>query len=70
MDLLFNIIYAAQVNNTCHELAFEALCHLPCERADEWHAFFLMHAEQHLIGSKMPDEEFKDLKKPRTARSR
>lgn len=62
MDLLLNIINAAHANNTYHEVAFDALRYLPCERADEWRAVFLKHAEQHLIGSNMPDEEFKDFK--------
>ena len=60
MNLLFKIIYAAHANGTHHKLALDALRHLQCERADQWRAVFLKHAEQYLIGSKLPDKEFKD----------
>ncbi len=62
MNLLFKIIYAAHANGTHHKLALDALRHLQCERADEWRAVFLKNAEQYLIGSKLPDKEFKDFK--------
>ena len=62
MNLLFKIVYAAHANGTHHKLALDALRHLKCERAEEWRAVFLKHAEQYLIGSKLPDKEFKDFK--------
>ena len=62
MNLTFKIIYAAHANGTHHKLALDALRHLQCERADAWRAVFLKNAEQYLIGSKLPDKEFKDFK--------
>ncbi|MEM9355937.1 MAG: DUF4332 domain-containing protein [Pseudomonadota bacterium] len=62
MNLTFKIIYAAHANGTHHKLALDALRHLQCERADEWRAVFLKNAEQYMIGSKLPDKEFKDFK--------
>ncbi|MEM8971126.1 MAG: DUF4332 domain-containing protein [Pseudomonadota bacterium] len=62
MNLTFKIIYAAHANGTHHKLALDALRHLKCERAEQWRAVFLKNAEQYLIGSKLPDKEFKDFR--------
>ncbi|MGE0022782.1 MAG: DUF4332 domain-containing protein [Hyphomicrobium sp.] len=62
MSLLFRIVYAAHATGTHHKLALDALRHLACPEAEYWQRLFLKHAERYMLGSKAPDNEFKDFK--------
>lgn len=60
MNTLFRVLYAAHAKGTHHKLALDALRHLDGLDADAWCRVFLKHAELLMLGSKAPDDEFKD----------
>lgn len=62
MTLLFRVLYAAHAKGTHHKLALDGLQHIAREDAEAWRRMFLKHAEVYLLGSKAPDDEFKDFK--------
>ncbi len=62
MSMLFRIVYAAHANGTHHKLALDALQGLQIEKSDAWMRVFLKHAEIYMVGSKDPDNKFKDFK--------
>ncbi len=62
MSMLFRIVYAAHANGTHHKLALDALRDLQIEKSDAWMRLFLKHADTYMIGSKDPDNTFKDFK--------
>ncbi len=60
MNTLFRVLYAAHAKGTHHKLALDGLRHLNGPHADAWRNVFLKHAELLMLGSKAPDDEFKD----------
>jgi hypothetical protein len=60
MNLLFRVIYAAHCRGTHHKLAMDGLRLMAGGEADSWRRLFLAHHEMYLLGSKEPDDEFKD----------
>ncbi len=60
MNLLFRVIYAAHCRGTHHKLAMDGLRLMAGAEADSWRRLFLAHHEMYLLGSKEPDDEFKD----------
>ncbi len=62
MSLLFRIVYAAHANGTHHKLALDGLRTLEGPQADAWTRLFLKHADRFMVGSKAPDDTFKDFK--------
>ena len=62
MSLLFRVIYAAHARGSHHKLALDALAGLRTPDAELWRRLLLKHAETYLLGSKAPDNEFKDFK--------
>lgn len=62
MSLLFRIAFAAHARGTHHKLAMHALDRLSGADRDSWRRLFLAHAETYCIGSKLPDDKFKDFK--------
>ena len=62
MNLLFKLIVASACRNTHHRLAMDALRQLRGANADLWRTLYLKHYESYLLGSKAPDEQFKDFK--------
>jgi len=62
MNTLFRVLYAAHARGTHHKLALDGLRHLSGPQADDWRCVFLKHAELLLVGSKAPDDSFKDFK--------
>lgn len=62
MSLLFRIAFAAHARGTHHKLAMHALDRLTGADRDGWRKLFLVHAETYCIGSKIPDDQFKDFK--------
>lgn len=62
MNLLFRVLYAAHACGTHHKLALDALRFLSAGQADDWRRLFLVHADVYTVGSKAPDDEFKDFK--------
>ncbi len=62
MSLLFRIAFAAHARGTHHKLAMHALDRLAGADRDGWRTLFLVHAETYCIGSKIPDDQFKDFK--------
>jgi predicted flap endonuclease-1-like 5' DNA nuclease len=61
-SLLFRIVYAAHAKGTHHKLALDALAGLSNPEWERWQRLFLKHAERYMLGSKAPDDEFKDFK--------
>lgn len=62
MNLLFRVIYAAHAKGTHHRLALDAVAQLGGADAEAWRRMFLKHAEVFMMGSKAPDNVFKDFK--------
>ncbi len=62
MSLLWRIIFSSRCTSTHHKLALDALRFVRGPQADLWVNLFLANSEQYLIGSKAPDNEFKDFK--------
>ncbi len=62
MSLLFRIVYAAHANGTHHKLALDGLRSMTGTQAAEWTRLFLKHADRFMVGSKAPDDTFKDFK--------
>lgn len=62
MSLLFRIVYAAHANGTHHKLALDGLRTLQGPQSGAWTRLFLKHAERFMVGSKAPDDTFKDFK--------
>ncbi len=60
MNTLFRVLYAAHARGTHHKLALDGLRYLDGPSADAWRNVFLKHADLLMIGSKVPDEDFKD----------
>lgn len=60
MNTLFRVLYAAHARGTHHKLALDGLRHLEGPHAESWRNLFLKHAELLMLGSKAPDDEFKD----------
>lgn len=60
MNTLFRVLYAAHAKGTHHKLALDGLRYLEGPTADAWRNVFLKHAELLMLGSKAPDDEFKD----------
>lgn len=62
MSLLFRIITAANATGTHHRLALDGIARLTGPDAERWQRLFLKEAHALVIGSKAPDDEFKDFK--------
>jgi predicted flap endonuclease-1-like 5' DNA nuclease len=62
MSLLFRIAVAAHARGTHHKLAMHGLERLANADRAGWQNLFLVHAETYCIGSKIPDDKFKDFK--------
>ncbi len=62
MNTLFRVLYAAHARGTHHKLALDGLRHLHGPQAEAWRCVFLKHAELFMVGSKAPDDSFKDFK--------
>jgi predicted flap endonuclease-1-like 5' DNA nuclease len=62
MTLLFRIAVAAHARGTHHKLAMHALERLANADRVGWQNLFLIHAETYCVGSKIPDDKFKDFK--------
>lgn len=62
MNTLFRVLYAAHARGTHHKLALDGLRQLAGSDAEAWRCVFLKHAELLLLGSKAPDDSFKDFK--------
>jgi predicted flap endonuclease-1-like 5' DNA nuclease len=60
MNLLFRVLYATHAKGTHHKLALDALRYLAPLATEAWSPVFLKHAELLMLGSKAPDDEFKD----------
>lgn len=62
MSLLLRIVFQSCCRNTHHKLAIDSLRHLRQESCALWRDLFLKHYESYLLGSKVPDDQFKDFK--------
>ena len=62
MSLFFRIVTAANATGTHHRLAFDGIARLAGPDADRWQRLFLKEARALVLGSKAPDDEFKDFK--------
>jgi predicted flap endonuclease-1-like 5' DNA nuclease len=62
MSLMFRIAVAANARGTHHKLAMHGLERLTNADCTGWQNLFLVHAETYCIGSKIPDDKFKDFK--------
>jgi hypothetical protein len=59
---MFRIAVAAHARGTHHKLAMHGLERLTNADRAGWQNLFLVHAETYCIGSKIPDDTFKDFK--------
>ncbi|MDB5386068.1 MAG: hypothetical protein JWM11_1714, partial [Planctomycetaceae bacterium] len=62
MSLLWRLIFTSRCTSTHHKLPMDSLRFLRGPMADVWCNLFLANHEQYLIGSKAPDDTFKDFK--------
>ncbi len=62
MSLLLRVVFASACRNTHHKLAIDALRQLRHPSHELWRNLFLKHFESYLLGSKVPDDQFKDFK--------
>ena len=62
MSLLFRVVYAWKCKGTHHKLAVDALRLLQGQQAKRWQDLFLVNFDQYLVGSKAPDDDFKDFR--------
>lgn len=62
MSLLLKIVSLSACRNTHHKLAIDALRHLNHPSGSLWRDLFLKYYESYLLGSKVPDDQFKDFK--------
>lgn len=62
MNLLFRVITAANATGTHHRLALDGIQRLTGPDAERWQRLFLKEAPALVLGSKAPDDEFKDFK--------
>lgn len=60
MSLIFRLLRAAHARGTHHKLALDALKHLDGPHNEAWRNVFLKHVGLYVVGSKVPDDEFKD----------
>ena len=60
MSALFRIVRAAHAKGTHHKLALDALARLQGSDSERWQNLFLKHADVFMLGSKAPDDGFKD----------
>ncbi len=62
MSLLFRLAVAAHARGTHHKLAMHGIERITNADRAGWQNLFLVHAETYCIGSKIPDDKFKDFK--------
>jgi Zinc dependent phospholipase C len=62
LSLLFTVVFRSVCRGTHHRLAVDALRHLRGADSERWSDLFLHHHAAYLVGSKAPDERFKDFR--------